>query len=51
MFLYNRTIEKIDRYDEAVKKYMCSKGVLFSDEEHYQVVLTGNRFQVKKKEV
>ena len=45
------TIEEIEGYDEAVKKYMCSKGVLFSEEEHYQIVLTGNRFQVKKKEV
>ncbi len=27
---------------------MCSAGVLFSEEEHYQIVLTGNRFQVKK---
>lgn len=45
------TIEEIEGYDEAVKKYMCSKGVLFSEEEHYQIVLTGNRFQVKKKEL
>ena len=45
------TIEEIEGYDEAVKKYMCSAGVLFSEEEHYQIVLTGDRFQVKKKEV
>ena len=45
------TIEEIEGYDEAVKKYMCSKGVLFSEEEDYQIVLTGNRFQVKKKEL
>ncbi len=43
------TIEEIQGYDEAIKKYMCSKGVIFSDEEHYQVVVTGDRFQVKKK--
>ena len=45
------TIEKIQGYDEAIRKYMCTTGVVFSEEEHCQVVVTGDRFQVKKKEV
>lgn len=43
------TIEEISGYDEAIKKYMCSKGVIYSEEEQYQVVVTGDRFQLKRK--
>ena len=46
-----KNITTIQGYDEAIRKYMCSKGVVFSEEEHYQVVVTGDKFQVKKIEV
>lgn len=43
------TVEKVCGYDEAVKKYMISNGVVFSDKEKYQIVINGNKVQVENK--
>lgn len=43
------TVDEIENYDEALKKYMSSYGVIFSDEEHYQVIAHADEVQLKKK--
>lgn len=42
------TIEEISGYDDAIKKYMCSNGVTFSDEKKYKVVRAGDFVSLQK---
>lgn len=36
----------IEGYDEVMKKYMCDHGVVFSDEEHFQVDIDGDTYRI-----